>query len=360
MQKVNLEPVTGSEAKHVVSHTQIQGIRDGQIIISPDELMHLPLQPKFKITIKGLPDITFWLTQAYRIKPGGGHYNITGFSGEDESSTTMRSFYLSGSQSVWRNVPFILHDDRGSDDSLHYGKGYSHRSTNVAAELQKSFAQITAQQHAVRSFKGAQDLFYGAVPWYNTDENVYDKLDENRVLPYHERHLMDCDYVRFTSPRPQWVDGNLYSGASDPGRIPPEKISVANWHSPFLGERIDQWTQQSPLYKTVSTDVFKSNDGNLIYLFNTDPDDVTWIGATHSSRGEITPTGNDRYWVNDGYLSTTRFEHPYFYSATDEKEDALNGYGSMRTRRWGYADMHPRYLSRMKAIQQYRESTGKN
>ena len=101
-------------------------------------------------------------------------------------------------------------------------------------------------------------------------------------------------------------------------------------------------------------EVFSSHYKQRIYLICNDQEGSSWIGALFNTDGKLTDMGVNKNWIKTGDLTTSRFEHQTYHGG--DKKDALFGWGSMRTRRKGYADMWPKYLSKVAMIQEHRSA----
>lgn len=193
---------------------------------------------------------------------------------------------------------------------------------------------------------------------YNLTEEEDGQIVSCRAIGvYAEKFLKQkpIAYFREVRYQPWTLDGNFYS------RIREEKIAPKNLiffedednydykgrliyrEKPNFSVTIDSWIQHSSLYGDVTTKVYSSNNGNIIYLFNKDQDNRVWIGSVQNADGKITSMGIYDKWLFGDNLITSVFE----YAGYD------GGYGDHVNTRGKYVDMFPKYLSKIPIIKEY-------
>ncbi|MDR1300758.1 MAG: hypothetical protein LBK50_03575 [Candidatus Nomurabacteria bacterium] len=325
---VPLDRMAPSDSREWLNNTRIDGdtYESGgqEYKLNIAHLEQFGLGPKYKADFGGKE---IGLSDVYMV---GRHPAIVGYV-KDGKQVSARSFYQSKSQGMWRLLPDYTVNRKPADGKKWYGKGYDEQSTNLPFQLQKACEQII--KTGIKNITDQTDpnfVFLGTAKRYANKDEYNEKL--------HHTHEMRGDYYREVNPNGQ----KIISQRSNSGKIPPEAVDVANNLQPDFSQKFAEYTVNTDLYGSVTTEVFPSQDLSLNYIFCRDKNQRAWVSGIESV-SNLTDTGVYRKWVDGGDLITPPMEYG----------SSAGGYGNDKIKDGKYVDMFTNYLSKVPIIQKY-------
>jgi hypothetical protein len=234
-----------------------------------------------------------------------------------------RFYYLSGSQAVWRYLPFHTEG--------HYGKGVAEQSLTLPIPMQRALAQL-ANRHEGQLVE--PDLYELASPYGKaaaTDILFQDRLE----LVKNAAFAQGPDRLNFPC-----IDLAIPQQREALTILPAEEA-----FGPDVSRVIARWEQDSPLYGRVRYTAVPSRDDCLEYVYAQDPEGRTWIAAVDDITAPIRPNGIRQGYVDLGVLQTP---------ANEYIKRAAQFAGEQQGR---YADVYGKLLSKLPIIQAFVESS---
>lgn len=335
--KQSIEKISEDESIKILENADINGVEFRGKKLTPEDLANDGIFPEFKVKINDTVDC--YLSKAYEV--AGKRLALNAFIKDPNTSIyTVRSYYRSNSQGLWRYLPDYKanYDDKLVEQLSWFGKGFSEESTTLPADLQKSLAQITEnEENLLPTQKDGSQIdytfdFVGTAPLY--DSYISKKTN------YYSGEVKQI---------PNRLNGYVYHGQLD--KTPPEKVNIDYQQSPDFSKIISTWKQNSDQYGEVTFEVFSSNNGKLKYTFCKDLEGKAWIGNIEDD-SKITSIGIHESWIKYDDLTTPLAE--YYYTDNNGRiHDQTAGYGGKRIGESSYVDMFENYLSKIPVIQEY-------
>ena len=316
-----IETLDDSEIDRIMREVQITGSEYKGTKLTVDILFNEGLEPCYKIKMDDAviccPSIGYDL--------GGGRVGVVAYV-EKDGRTTANSYYRSNSQGVWRYLPdYNLYNNGG----MWFGKGISEESVTLPAVLQKTLSEIAGNAAPKQTSVDPEMILAGNANrqgdrsgQYYQDTDRYSKsVGENYIIPESE------------------ADNIFY-------KVPPEQVQLKHGESPDFSNLVSSWESNTSLYGKVHFDTYKSNDGQMEFMFCKDEIGRAWIGNIEDN-SEVQSTGLKKSWIKDTNLTTPAYE--YKIGQTDQTD----GYGNEAGRNGMYVDMFQNYISKIPVIQEY-------
>ncbi len=322
----SIEQLSEVEQEEARARVGIHGHPFGGRSLSVDDLAREELLPEHKVITNGM--VVWFSSNAYEINDR--RYAVVGYV-EQGTELVARSYYLSGSQGVWRYLPAYETSWFNQEEIGHYNKGWGEESITLPISMQQALAEITAK-NPPKQVKDPDFIFAG------TARDKF-KLEARE----------DITYVRQVEAQPRKLYGTFYSH-SEMEKQNPESMQFTNEEEkPDFSKQLSAWAQESPIYGRVEIEVFASKDGEFKYMFCTDPLGRTWIGGIEDS-SPVQSTGLRRSWIKAGDLTCPAYE--YLVGNFDQ----TGGYGNTAIRKGNYVDMSKNYLRHIPVIREYVEA----
>lgn len=248
-----------------------------------------------------------------------------------ERMTTVRTFYRSNSQAMWRYMT-----DHAYENNVvqRFGKGHDEKSVHLPAAVQEALAEFT------------RDTEIPAIK----DENLF-ALGTSRSASDYDVKYMDRSFLRNVRWEPIQPDGIRLEQDGRDHRDPEDVVLENIGQEPHLTDTpLRAWTTEARLYGTVQCETFLSNDETLLYIFCRDQDGRAWIGGVENITADIVSNGVRQSWVNFGGLETPPFEYG--------EQAGWEGF-TVNPRDPQYVDIYPIYVSKFPMIKRYVESVKK-
>lgn len=312
-----LEIIDDKEAEEILGKAEVHGDEFLGGKLTAEILKEEGLQPKHKIH---LGDSVVWFSSsAYDLDRG--RIAVAAYV-ENKGKISVRSYYRSNSQGVWRYLPDYTLDSNGNVNW--FGKGHGEESVTLPVAMQKALAVVTGEGMPILETKrNSEFIFAGTAKKYGTNKDQY----------YQEIESV-----------PKKLQGDFYPAS---GKTPPEQMTLTDEETPDLSKSISSWNQKSDLYGgNISIEVFPSKDGKLKFMFCKDQAGRAWIGGIEDE-SETQSTGLKKTWIQCGDLTTPAFEYKSFNT------DQTGGYGNDKIRSGKYVDMYEKYLQKIPVIQEY-------
>jgi hypothetical protein len=304
---------SSSRREEILKNGEVHG-DDG---LTVRELDAMGLGPKHELNLDLATTINFSDVYKYKSRMAVVGYvtkrSTTGGDGTVTSETVARTFYMSGSQGIWRYLP--SHSDRSW-----YNKGHNEDSLPVPFEAQAMLGQIAEQPHVA--------VADSARPFFGTARSTV-------VEP-------GITYQREVSRNPIKLEGNFYYPPHGQ-LIPPKELDFqpGSVQAPdFETEPLFNWNASTNSISDVQFEVYPSRDKRLNYVFCRTKQNEAWLAYVEDG-SEVTSLGIRGNWIRTGDLATPITE----YGSQD------GGYGVQPQGR--YVNMWPNYLSKVPVLQRY-------
>lgn len=310
-----VEIVNKEVAEGVLNRTIVQGSSFKNQLLSPGILKKSKLQPKYRMSIKGIERALF--SPAYNI--GQGRIAVAAYI-KKEKNYIAASYYLSNSHGIWRCLDgYFMVENK----IISYGKKGRQDSMNLALVFQKALSEITNNGTPIINIHYCQSDF------------IFTGTTYNALLQINTRNSKTKTQQKNVPDVPQKLSGNFYAGRGK--RIPPEAIKFYNHNqAPDFSKLITRWEAANKIYGKIVYEAFLSGNGQFIYTFCRDEKNRTWL-ASIENHSKIQPTGVRGIWVDGGDLTTPAYEY-------DIKAGV---YGNAQLRWGNYIDMSKNYLSKI-------------
>jgi len=310
-----VEIVNKEEAEEVLNRTIVQGSPFKNQLLTPEILKKSKLQPKYRMSIKGINRALFSL--AYNI--GHGRIAVAAYI-KKEKNYLAASYYLSNSHGIWRCLDgYFMVENK----IISYGTKGRQDSMNLALVFQKALSEITKNSTPIIDIHYCQSDF------------IFTGTTYNALLQINTRNSKTTNQQKNGPHVPQKLSGNFYAGRGK--RIPPEAIKFYNHNqAPDFSKLITRWEAANKIYGKIVYEAFLSENGQFIYTFCRDEKSRTWL-ASIENHSKIQPTGIRGIWVDGGDLTTPAYEY-------DIKAGV---YGNAQLRWGSYIDMSKNYLSKI-------------
>ena len=255
--------IDASLAEKIKSYISLHHNSGGDFTLSIEDLYKQDLQPKYSIKVSG-KNILISKPQNFKERTSFVVYV------EHENTFVPRVFYRSNSSSSWRLLPAIstLYFSKG-----HFHKGYGEDGLGAPAELQKALSQIEQKEPS----KNAKDKYLTALL-----ESYMKVCDPFKTFVKNARE----EPRRITAP--ETADTKKRPSRLLPG---PESIKIQEGNKPDFSKCIDQWTEETDLYGTITKCVIPSKNNTYWYIFYTDKKGRAGISNIECRDSELTSHG---------------------------------------------------------------------
>lgn len=246
---------------------------------------------------------------------------IIGFI-ERNSKVTPHSYYLSGSQGVWRYLPGWTDL---KDTPKWFVKNGLEQCLNLPIPMQKALAEIASRTPTATTVDGQtyDDLFFDIAGEVKGDaDGLLEFQGLNKLYP--------PDGIRksIIGSKPESID---FTSADDP-------------QHPNFSRHTDTWTIDTPTYGRIEVEIFPSNDHELNYMFCRDSKGRTWIAGIDVADSPIKTMGLRKTIFNSRLLTIPVFEYSSTFEAKKYEAPSITTY---------YSDMWPVFHSKLPVIQRY-------
>ncbi len=328
--------IHGSNVMVVKPKSQGEGIDDlGKLTV--DFLYDHGLRPRYAVMADGVP---FLLSEPYA---KWGRLCVTAYVRDaGGGSYVARTYYLSGSHSVWRHLPgYWVRSgelDKLDDES----------QIALPGPVQKALGQLSLPKYEERRVSLSE--YYARIAFFGTARELGQEAEDVGEMTAHR----DVRHGRVTL---------LDDGEAQPDKKP-EDINQAledkrkRGPYPDVGRVLDSWKQYSSTYgreilvETVP-DLF---DATIVYRFHSmeyefhgEKRTAVWLGSGEDTSGRIGSTGLRKGYVHLGNLGAAPFE---YYKDNDQ----TGGYGEEGNYMGNYQGIHANYHDRITLFQEYREA----
>lgn len=243
---------------------------------------------------------------------------------QETGHVVARTYYLSGSQAVWRHLPRYLYL-KETEKIAWFDKGFGEYSITAPSVLQRGLSALPTHSFQVE-VSDPELVFAGTAR--QVDFNVGNPTDTYHVEVQHKGIPLK---------------GNFYNTKSNPE----DAVFFDLEEAPDFTQALTSWQQDSPVYGHVYVELYPSKNGKYRYMMCRDSNGRVWVGGIeHPS--EVHSTGLYSLWVNAGVLSTPAFE--YWHQAGDNGNPDI--VGGLKNE---YVDVFTKYLSKIPMIIEYCE-----
>lgn len=310
-----VEIVNKEKAEEVLNRTIVRGTPFKNQLLTPEILKKNKLQPKYRMTIKGIERALF--SPPYNI--GQGRIAVAAYI-KKEKNYIAASYYLSNSHGIWRCLDgYFMVENK----IISYGTKGRQDSMNLALVFQKALSEITKNGTPIINIHTCQSDFIFTGTTYNALLKIKSRYPKSKTLQKNVPEL------------PQKLSGNFYAERGK--RIPPEAIKFYNNNqAPDFSKLITRWEAANKIYGKIIYEAFLSGNSQFIYTFCRDEKNRTWL-ASIENHSKIQPTGVREIWVDGGDLTTPAYEY----------DIKAGPYGNAQLRWGSYIDMSKNYLSKI-------------
>ena len=295
------------------------------------DLVDADLVPRFEVKKDGF---SFNLSKCFRVQ---GRDACLAYVKTPDGKVKTRSYYRSNSAGLWRYCP-----DYGYNDGVHlwFGKGRGEESLTLPPELQKCLSAISEKDRTQPEGRHKANLcFFGTAKFYN-----------NRIAYDHANLFGELrgDYYKETNKNCSFQ----FTGGLDGEKFAPERLDYIEETTPNYYKEPMTYKTRSKLYGDVTTKVYPSNDGRLLYSFcetSVNGERQVWISNVETT-APVNSTGCRTKWGYAGDVTTPLYEY----------DSQADGYGELGNYKGNYVSMWKNYLSKVPLIKRYLKETGKN
>ena len=239
-----------------------------------------------------------------------GRKAFIGYVQDANGNISTRAFYQSGSQGMWRSA---LHGQLGSQ---WIGKGMGEESTNLPIQAQQSLWSLSANQPQVSlSAADAKQAFYGGL------QATGDAPARASTKAWTCR-AWGASARAWTAPRARRLACRSFA-FDNVGQAPN-----------FKGGPSSTYSFDHPTYGKVDAAVYRSQDGQLQYLFMKDSQGRGWLAAAENPQSPLNAYGVRTTSVQGHDLVTPPAEYdvqvPYGYGGNKIGDHYIDAYDYVR------------------------------